>query len=72
MVTPISKYFTDPENSICVTLQTFPDSGAWDWLKKNCRGLYKTEAGSSGPRDNKILFYFSDKKDAADFKIFWG
>lgn len=68
MVTPISKYFTDPENSTRVALrEDLLASEVYDWLTKNCKGLYTAKM-----KDLYLNFYFSDKQDATNFKIFWG
>lgn len=63
MVTPISKYFTNPENSTCVVLRMGINRGLEDWLKENCKGLWTNQ------RDK---FYFSKPTDAATFKMVWG
>jgi len=66
MITPVSKYFTNSENSICITVAD-ADPDIWPWINKNCKGMYTTTNG----RD-RTNFYFSDPKDAASFKITWG
>ena len=70
MVTPVSKYFTEPENSTCVLLRE-PATEAWDWVKENCKGLYTTRMEIFG-QGERVRFYFSDKNDAASFKMVWG
>ena len=74
MITPVSKYFTNPENSICIILIN-PDSEIWPWINKNCKGLYTTRKENVGTQRRGYVqtkFYFSDKQDAASFKVTWG
>lgn len=76
MVTPVSKYFTEPENSTCITLRDEEFlSEARNWVEKNCNGLFtvgRQSVGAYPSHWSQLKFYFSDKNDAISFKIIWG